>query len=114
MSVNSTSNQPIEDVTGWPTAEVWIEAGHYSDRGAELRIAFGEPLPNGYRDFWIPFSGPDGGALGWMRFCYLTTVHQKSLFAATEWRSASEPAPPQQVCLPLPLDLLPAGFSPAR
>lgn len=104
---------PKPDLSWYEGADVWIEAGHRSDRGAELRIAFGGPLPHGYADFWIPFSGPGGNALGWLRFRYLTTVRQKSLFAAIEWRSASEPAPPEQDCLPLPLDLLPVGFSPA-
>ncbi|MBN0963091.1 hypothetical protein ACSYGH_30335 [Pseudomonas aeruginosa] len=65
---------PKPDLSWYEGADVWIEAGHRSDRGAELRIAFGEPLPNGYADFWIPFSGPDGNALGWLRFSYITTV----------------------------------------
>ncbi|MEA8532218.1 hypothetical protein PZS75_30510, partial [Pseudomonas aeruginosa] len=92
--------------------DVWIEAGHRSDRGAELRIAFGEPLPNGYADFWIPFSGPDGNALGWLRFSYITTVREKSLFTASEWRSAGEPAPAEESRLDLPMDPLPGGFAP--
>lgn len=96
-----------------PASEAWIEAGHRSDSGAELRLAFADPLPTGHNPFWVPFSTPDGTALGWMQFSYLTTVRQKSQFAATAWRSAAEPAPPEQDVLPLPLDLLPAGFSPA-
>ncbi|MBN0661435.1 hypothetical protein JTM22_36005, partial [Pseudomonas aeruginosa] len=59
---------PKPDLSWYEGADVWIEAGHRSDRGAELRIAFGGPLPHGYADFWIPFSGPDGNALGWLRF----------------------------------------------
>ncbi|MBN0084685.1 hypothetical protein JTL67_34920, partial [Pseudomonas aeruginosa] len=39
---------PKPDLSWYKGADVWIEAGHRSDRGAELRIAFGEPLPNGY------------------------------------------------------------------
>ncbi|MDS9965053.1 hypothetical protein, partial [Pseudomonas aeruginosa] len=83
---------PKPDLSWYEGADVWIEAGHRSDRGAELRIAFGGPLPHGYADFWIPFSGPDGNALGWLRFSYITTVREKSLFTASEWRSAGEPA----------------------
>lgn len=95
-----------------PKSEAWIEAGHHSDSGAELRLAFAGPLPTGHSPFWIPISAPDGSALGWMQFGYLTTVRQKSLFGATAWRSANESAPPEQDVLPLPLALLPAGFSP--
>ncbi|MBN0154408.1 hypothetical protein JTL60_32635, partial [Pseudomonas aeruginosa] len=104
---------PKPDLSWYKGADVWIEAGHRSDRGAELRIAFGEPLPNGYADFWIPFSGPDGNALGWLRFSYITTVREKSLFTASEWRSAGEPAPAEENRLDLPVDPLPGGFAPA-
>ncbi|MGU5247496.1 hypothetical protein [Pseudomonas aeruginosa] len=103
---------PKPDLSWYKGADVWIEAGHRSDRGAELRIAFGEPLPNGYADFWIPFSGPDGNALGWLRFSYITTVREKSLFTASEWRSAGEPAPAEENRLDLPMDPLPGGFAP--
>ncbi|MGR6264420.1 hypothetical protein [Pseudomonas aeruginosa] len=103
---------PKPDLSWYKGADVWIEAGHRSDRGAELRIAFGEPLPNGYADFWIPFSGPDGNALGWLRFSYITTVREKSLFTASEWRSAGEPAPAEENRLDLPVDPLPGGFAP--
>ncbi|MEA8513374.1 hypothetical protein, partial [Pseudomonas aeruginosa] len=103
---------PKPDLSWYEGAEVWIEAGHRSDRGAELRIAFGEPLPSGYADFWIPFSGPDGSALGWLRFSYITTVREKSLFTASEWRSAGEPAPAEESRLDLPIDSLPGGFVP--
>lgn len=106
------SNAQVENLPGYDSAEVWIEAGHYSNRGAEWRIAIPEPSPTGEQGFWIPFSAPDGTALGWMRFCYITTVRQKAMFAATEWRSASEPAPHEQDLLPLPLGPLLAGFSP--
>lgn len=102
------------DLPWYGTSEVWIEAGHSSASGAELRIAVGEALAGGHKDFWIPFSGPDGSALGWMRFRYITTVRQKSLFAASEWRSANEPAPPEQDRLPLPLSPSLAWFSPAQ
>lgn len=95
-----------------PESEAWVEAGHHSDSGAELRLAFAGPLPTGHSPFWIPISAADGSALGWMQFGYLTTVRQKSLFAATAWRSANESAPPEQDVLPLPLALLPGGFSP--
>ncbi|HCI4018109.1 hypothetical protein [Pseudomonas aeruginosa] len=104
---------PKPDLSWYEGAEVWIEAGHRSDRGAELRIAFREPLPHGYADFWIPFSGPDGNALGWLRFSYITTVREKSLFTACEWRSAGEPAPAEESRLDLPVDPLPGGFAPA-
>ncbi|EPB6570738.1 TPA: hypothetical protein VDW53_006145 [Pseudomonas aeruginosa] len=104
---------PKPDLSWYEGAEIWIEAGHRSDRGAELRIAFGGPLPNGYADFWIPFSGPDGSALGWLRFSYITTVREKSLFTASEWRSAGEPAPAEESRLDLPMDSLPGGFAPA-
>ncbi|MDF5977856.1 hypothetical protein P4114_06145 [Pseudomonas aeruginosa] len=93
---------PKPDLSWYEGAEVWIEAGHRSDRAAELRIAFGEPLPHGYADFWIPFSGPDGNALGWLRFSYITTVREKPMFTACEWRSASELAPAKRavwICL---------------
>ncbi|HBN8473941.1 TPA: hypothetical protein L3709_006135 [Pseudomonas aeruginosa] len=103
---------PKPDLSWYEGAEVWIEAGHRSDRGAELRIAFGEPLPHGYADFWIPFSGPGGNALGWLRFSYITTVREKSLFTACEWRSAGEPAPAKENRLDLPVDPLPGGFAP--
>ncbi|MGE1493489.1 hypothetical protein [Pseudomonas aeruginosa] len=103
---------PKPDLSWYEGAEVWIEAGHRSDRGAELRIAFGGPLPHGYADFWIPFSGPDGNALGWLRFSYITTVREKSLFTASEWRSAGEPAPAEESRLDLPMDPLPGGFAP--
>ncbi|HHG4749871.1 TPA: hypothetical protein ACWV9D_000452 [Pseudomonas aeruginosa] len=103
---------PKPDLSWYEGAEVWIEAGHRSDRGAELRIAFGEPLPHGYADFWIPFSGPDGNALGWLRFSYITTVREKPMFTACEWRSASEPAPAKESRLDLPMDSLPEGFAP--
>lgn len=103
---------PTPDLSWYEGADVWIEAGHYSDRGAELRIAFGEPLPRGYADFWIPFSGPDGSALGWLRFSYITTVREKAMFTACEWRSASEPAPAKESRLDLPMDSLPGGFAP--
>lgn len=101
---------PKPDLSWYEGADVWIEAGHRSDRGAELRIAFGEPLPNGYADFWIPFSGPDGNALGWLRFSYITTVREKSLFTASEWRSAGEPAPAEENRLDLPVDPLAGRF----
>ncbi len=91
------------DLPCYEEADVWIEAGHRSDRGAELRIAFGEPLPNGYADFWIPFSGPDGNALGWLRFSYITTVRGRSQFAASEWRSTGDRAPAEDSRLSLPL-----------
>ncbi|HFT1876449.1 TPA: hypothetical protein RG893_000312 [Pseudomonas aeruginosa] len=104
---------PKPDLSWYEGAEVWIEAGHRSGRGAELRIAFGEPLPHGYADFWIPFSGPDGNALGWLRFSYITTVREKSLFTACEWRSAGEPAPAEENRLDLPVEPLPGGFAPA-
>ncbi|HHQ2758079.1 TPA: hypothetical protein ACSPMO_004846 [Pseudomonas aeruginosa] len=104
---------PKPDLSWYEGAEVWIEAGHRSDRGAELRIAFGGPLPHGYADFWIPFSGPDGNALGWLRFSYITTVREKSLFTACEWRSAGEPAPAEENRLDLPVEPLPGGFAPA-
>ncbi|MDF5900229.1 hypothetical protein P4154_30095 [Pseudomonas aeruginosa] len=103
---------PKPDLSWYEGADVWIEAGHRSDRAAELRIAFGEPLPHGYADFWIPFSGPDGNALGWLRFSYITTVREKSMFTACEWRSASEPAPAKERRLDLPMDWLPKGFEP--
>ncbi|MFK1245254.1 hypothetical protein ACIUWX_31915 [Pseudomonas aeruginosa] len=103
---------PKPDLSWYEGAEVWIEAGHRSDRGAELRIAFGEPLPHGYADFWIPFSGPDGNALGWLRFSYITTVREKPMFTACEWRAASEPAPAKASRLDLPMDSLPGGFVP--
>ncbi|HCL4186265.1 hypothetical protein [Pseudomonas aeruginosa] len=103
---------PKPDLSWYEGAEVWIEAGHRSDRGAELRIAFGGPLPHGYADFWIPFSGPDGNALGWLRFSYITTVREKSLFTACEWRSVGEPAPAEENRLDLPVDPLPGGFAP--
>ncbi|MCU8993070.1 hypothetical protein, partial [Pseudomonas aeruginosa] len=103
---------PKPDLSWYEGAEVWIEAGHRSDRAAELRIAFGEPLPHGYADFWIPFSGPDGNALGWLRFSYITTVREKPMFTACEWRSASELAPAKESRLDLPMDWLPKGFAP--
>lgn len=104
-------NQP--GIAWYNTAEPRIEAA-YTTRGAELQIAFSEGLPNGYEDFWIPFSAPTGQALGWVKFCYVTTTQQKALFAATEWRSASEPAPALQDRLELPLAPLLEGFSPER
>ena len=100
------------DLSWYDTSEVWIEAGHKSGHGAELRVAFAEGPISGHQDFWIPFSAPDGTALGWMRFQYITTARQKALFAASEWRSASESAPPEQDQLPLPLNLSLAGFLP--
>lgn len=36
---------PKPDLSWYEGAEVWIEAGHRSDRGAELRIAFGGATP---------------------------------------------------------------------
>lgn len=102
------------DLAWYGASEVWIEAGHKVTSAAELRVAFGEGPVSGHQDFWIPFSGPDGTALGWMRFQYITTARQKALFAASEWRSASEPAPPEQDQLPLPLNLALAGFSLCR
>lgn len=102
-----------QDIPFYPEYEVWLEAGHNSTSGAELRLAFAEPLPTVHNPFWIPISAPDGSALGWLQFSYLTTARQKSLFAATAWRSAAESAPPEQDVLPLPLALLPAGFAPS-
>ena len=103
----------MQDIPLDSASEAWIEAGHNSDAGAELRLAFAEPLPTGHQPFWVPFSAPNGAALGWLQFSYLATVRQKSLFAATAWRSATESAPPEQDVLPLPLALLPAGFAPS-
>lgn len=93
-------------------AKVWIEAGNYSDRGAELRIAFKEALPNGFADFWIPVSQPNGDALGWLQFSYIASVFTESIFAATGWRPAHDPAPSEQSVLPLPLTYVPEGFAP--
>lgn len=102
------------DLSWYEGADVWIEVGHHCERGGELRIAFKEsPLPD-YADFWVPFSAPTGEALGWLRFTYVTSIREVSVFAATEWRPASEPAPAEQVRLPLPLSPLLAGFSPDR
>lgn len=100
------------DLSWYQGADVWIEVGHHYERGGELRIALKEsPFPD-YADFWVPFSAPAGGALGWLRFIYVTSIREVSVFAATEWRPASEPAPAQQVRLPLPLSPLPVGFLP--
>ena len=94
-----------QDIPLHPESEVWLEAGHNNSIGAELRLSFAESLPTGYKPFWIPFSAPDGTPLGWVQFTYLTTVRQKSHFAATAWRSAVESAPPEQDVLILPLAL---------
>lgn len=94
-----------------PGSESWIEAGHHSESGAELRLAFAEPLPTGHNPFWVPISCPDGSALGWLQFSYLTTAHQKSHFGATAWRSPQYPAPAEQELLPLPIPDLPCGFA---
>lgn len=101
-------------LAGYDTAEVWVEAGHYHDRGAELRISFAEALPRGYDDFWVPFAAPGGAPLFWLRFTMLAVVTGRSVFAATEARPATEPAPPEQAQLRLPLDPLLAGFAPPR
>lgn len=93
-------------------AEVWIEAGPHADCGAQLRIALAGPLPTGLGDFHVPLAAHDGTALGWMRFRYITTMREKPVFAAIEWRPASEPAPPESACLPLALTPLLAGFAP--
>lgn len=108
----TTKPRPTGELGWYDTADVWIEVGHYSDRGAELRIAFGEALPYGYRDFWIPFSGPDGSALGWMRFGYQATVRGKSLFAGREWRAAGAAAPAEHERLALGIDSTLQGFAP--
>lgn len=99
------------DLSWHEGADVWIEVGHQPDRGGELRIAFKEsPLP-GYADFWVPFSAPTGEALGWLRFTYVTSIREKPVFAASEWRSASEPAPAEQERLDLPLAKALKGFA---
>lgn len=99
---------------GYRTADVWIEAGHYHDRGAELRLSFAEPLPRGYADFWVPFAAPGGAPLFWLRFTLLAVIKGQSVFAATEARPATDSAPPAQDQLPLLLDPLRAGFLPPR
>lgn len=101
-------------LVGYPTAEAWIEAGHYIDRGAELRLSFAEPLPGGYADFWVPFSSSGGVPLFWLRFSLLAVIKGRSVFAATEARPATEPAPPEQAQLRLLLAPLLAGFAPPR
>ena len=99
-------------VPSHPQSEAWIEAGHKSNTGAELRLSFSGALPTGHEPFWIPLSAPDGTALGWMQFSYLTTVREQSQFAASAWRSATEPAPLEVSLLPLPIDSLMEGFAP--
>lgn len=95
----------------YDTSEVRMEVGH-SDQGMGLHISLQEQLPNGLQDFWVPISSPAGQALGWLCFSYVTTTQQRALFAASQWRSASEPAPPAQDRLQLPLKPLPVGFAP--
>ena len=101
-------------LVGYPTADVWIEAGHYTDRGAELRLSFAEPLQNGYADFWVPISAPGGSPLFWLRFALVAVIKGRSVFAATEARPANEPAPPAREQLLLLLNPLLAGFAPPR
>lgn len=108
-------DKTLNDAPGFPheNAIVWIEAGNYSDRGAELRIKFNAgTLLNGFEDFWVPLSQPNGEALGWLRFSYITSVFTESVFAATGWRPAHDPAPSEQSVLPLPVVYLPEGFAP--
>lgn len=93
-------------------SEVWIEAGNDPTRAAELRISLSEGVPTGHGDFWIPICSPSGEPMGWMRFGFITTMRGATVFGATEWRPASEPAPAEQTMLPLPVNHVPEGFAP--
>jgi|GEM_PF-1356036 len=107
---NKFSEQPIMNIKN--DNVVWIEAGNYAERAAELRIALRKPIPTGHNDFWIPFNTPNGEPMGWMRFSFITTVFNSTMFGASEWRPASSPAPAEQDLLPLPVAYVPEGFSP--
>lgn len=99
-------------VAGHPNSRVWLEAGHKRNTAAELRVAFEDIQVTGYGPFWVPLSGADGVALGWLEFEFLTSQDGKGVFAASGWRPASEPAPHSHEILPLPIDPVLHGFAP--
>lgn len=93
-------------------SKVWIEAGNDPTRAAELRISLSEGVPTGHGDFWVPICSPDGEPMGWMRFGFITTMFGSTVFGASEWRPAYEPAPAERTMLPLPVNHVPEGFAP--
>lgn len=110
--VNQAFNKAIKDEdqasskkNGFPSIpgyDAWIDSGREKDACFELMISIHLPttrtLNNG---FWLEFTTPTEGFIGWMRFTHLVNLKNQGIFAAAEWRQASDPAPDQRdVLLP--------------
>lgn len=84
-----------------PGAGVWLEYGRDGGAAHQMMVSF--PLEfcskRTETGFWLEFSPPQGGLMGWMRFEFFTTLQGRSIFAAAEWRSAEVHTRPEGVWL---------------
>lgn len=75
-------------------ADAWLERGR--EAGAAFQLMVSLPVEGNKRrldGFWLEFSPPGGGELGWLRFSLVVVMKWQAIFAATEWRPAGDPAP---------------------
>lgn len=79
-----------------PGSQLWLEHARTPVHANELMVSLPEGAPTGHDDFFIPLSAPDGAPLGWMQFCYVTTIRGAAMFAVAGWRPADAPSPPEQ------------------
>lgn len=83
---------------GFPAVDgvdAWIDSGRVPGAQHQLMIALSPQSyrRHGGRDFWLEFSGTQGERLGWVRFTFMVSIRNQAVFAATELRPASAPAP---------------------
>ena len=104
MSEEFISQDRTNGFPSLPGYDAWIEDVRTPDSAFELVISISIPsiarakIKTG---FWLEFTAPNGDFLGWIRFTHLINIKNQALFAGSEWRLASGPAPAQtDVLLP--------------
>ena len=89
-------------MSGFPSVEgfdSWIERSHESNCSNVLMISLPVSVANLYvhkGSFWMEIYAPKIGLIGWMKYTYQSVFKNQGVFAATEWRPASDPAPARQ------------------
>lgn len=93
------------NLSGFPSVEgmdSWIDFGRDNGLLHQLMIAVPPKFARARRKegFWLEFTDNAAQVIGWIRFEYLFTVRNQSMFAAKELRPASGQAPrPEAVWL---------------
>lgn len=74
-------------------ATAWLDFGRTPNSAFQLMLSLPSKVRPACLPFWLEMSPTAGGLIGWMRFDYVTTLKGEAIFAAGEWRPATDPAP---------------------